>query len=363
MRTYEVFCTESKHLVDISLIYHYPNLLLAIIIMDPSIGAVINAPSRGVRSIGVTGAAPGYLGMRQGPAPTQGGVSNLVHGIPGITGGRANGNNPLVAPGTNRPVDHQYTLDRSYSHLNQKSQGQMVMVYRPENHVIPELKHQKHRIVGVSMWNYYARFSDLRERYKYVTEEGEIMKEWAFLGTQWTPDPPEGSAIARGSKCETFHIAHTTDTWDIWAATRTRPFTRSCLDSNITDSDSVLYLLLKRVKEENPFTNAMEDYDPKEKTAWEANPEAHYYWRLEPYHSMSILTPPYYLYNNENPSNAAENYHGRAIRVGVVDYVIHGNLGDDDAKSKALRAVYPTENTDAYIFDLTSCAKLHINMV
>lgn len=305
---------------------------------------------------------PGIPGtLRQGPsllAQTRGAA--LSQTISPWTGSNFGGNNPTVRPEANSEIRVTRVIDHATLQVGDTEQGQLVFIKRHSGMVERNIQTHNH-VLSLGRFNHYLKYGAGRYKYGRSKNAAPIVDDWSFDGRQQTKMPPSDSPNFRDSIAIVNFMSGYVQVSDVWAVNRSRKRGRD-LDG-IVELDYG-FLILRRYREENPYTVAQKgkDWDKEQEKAWDANTSAQYYWRVDPV-SFRNQTPDPALWMNENPDTPEDNYIGYPWYVCRVMARVKRICSNSNWASLAVGAVYPTEINGDYISSHGQLPLLEVHMM
>ena len=301
------------------------------------------------------------------------GIQRQVREFPFPPGNHvAGGNDPLVVPSANNPVVKTVII----SHENKpydSHPGALVFEKRMgvKNFKAPVLRK------SVSAMNYYLRKGEGREAYGLQRNAERFLRDWALTGFQWTAPalPNTSQSYDMVQPSENLHFGGTVRTKQIWT---TRPDhkkrARPAEDGQEEDDDGegmavegqFLWLLLRRVKEDNPYQRYFTQDDNLQRLSglWEDSPEKQHYWRIDPFYSWSDARPCDYLFNNFD-FDSETNYTGKCWPVGrLIERDTRQGLNENNSIIyNATRCLYPDNDKGTYIENFNKLGTLLVKRV
>ncbi len=261
------------------------------------------------------------------------------------TGSNFGGNNPTVRPEVNTEIRETRIIDRTFLQVGDTEQGQFVFSRRASGATDPVIQ-ERHHVLSLARFNYYLRYGPGRQKY-HSNNAMCIMNDWSFDGMQQSKMPPESSANFQDSISVTVFTAGYFQCSDVWTVNRTF---KGGVDIDSAVELDHLFFVLRRHREENPYTRAKlgKDFDDAFLKQWEKQKSSQYYWSCDPV-SLRTKTPDEGIWTNLNPATPDENYVGGLWYVGQLICRTKRAAHSRTWQSLARRAVYPQQLNADYL--------------
>jgi hypothetical protein len=278
----------------------------------------------GTSTTGPQWSAPN-MNMGFGPVASRGFPNQYAQGFPS--------NNSIMLPFANKvsidPQERKFDL----------GMGELMFV-RTSEPGLKTLPYPEYQFRNISRLNMHLMTSECRKKYGASKSCDLLLKDWQLFGCQQR-DPYDYASGDSGSgimleQVSTVIVGQRARMWNIWTASGVdvRP-------------GNHLWIIPSRRKYKSPVEEAMkalstEGMDDDDDDDDDDDPAAEYFWRMEPYVTLTSANPPRSVYSNKH-FLSCPLYVGKVVEM-------YGNLIEQNQRFylHALKSVFPDKPNDGY---------------
>jgi hypothetical protein len=257
-------------------------------------------------------------------------------------------NNYSVFSQSNTTTTYHYFRDLSDASGHDLTQGQIVFMGRMKPINQPNaIGSTQEVMLGLSMFAWYLQYGEGRAKYGRSLTALPILEDWDLRGIKTSIEVDGDDPRKQGSENVTITVARRARAPNVWAVSERVEHGRIV---NHVQAGDALYIILERVREENPYAANNAD--------WGKDIQGQFYWRPTPKHYAKRV-PGWYEYNSDNPDDG-NAFKGHAWRVGLVHQQLDRYGENFSVPFNADKAVWPRQNSPEYLTPLKDLPKLEI---
>jgi hypothetical protein len=262
---------------------------------------------------------------------------------------RTGGNEPTIIPNDNSVIAHTLYISPR-TRTDDVTEGQLTFIQRDQK---VKSRNGELRVMGLSRLIYYLKYGEGRILYdddsRFATAE-KVIRDWTFSGVLGRFDASLSNNASRNNRmyCQS-KLSGVMETPNVWivndnsanSTKRRRNGAVRIRKDDMAIEGQTLYLLVKRVRDENKFRN-MDGMEQK---------VSEYHWTIEPWSShVHTHRPPDIMFNNYNDDSKA-SYRGAFWKIGyLMERHIKPGAGHcSGIVDKAKKAIYPTTENNEYL--------------